>query len=286
MLDTEKTTDIVDTTDCLEAVSAFKGMKNFLFTVSVICLIFLQLCFILDRLGYINKSECFCKSSASSCPSDCASVCPQVPDKVIPADEPQGPPPPLPEESPEQIPTVLADKINADAEAAIEDTTNQSEDIQQSSEAGEADSNGKSVAQMLTPKSRHIAALIKTCNFILVITVTLYSLILLMILKISLTGRLGGINHISRAFFISLFALVLLLPWQLCFPSVIAGVMYTPKELLCSCNASSTPTIVAIIFSYLRFTGMWLIEMILLLFAQLRSMRWAKATLRRLGILQ
>ena len=291
MIDSEKTTDIVDTTDCLEAVSAFKGMKNFLFTVSVICLILLQLCFILDRLGYIDKSECLCGNSApsscaSACSSACDSPCAQIPEQVIPADEPQGPPQPVPDEPLEQVPTIIADKITADAEAATDDAVDQPPDTQQPPESAEPDSDRKSVAQMLTPKGRHIAALIKTCNFILVITVTLYSLILLMILKISLTGRLGGINHISRALFISLFALVLLLPWQLCFPSVIAGVMYTPKELLCSCNASTAPTVVAIIFSYLRFTGMWLIEILLILFAQLRSMRWSKATLRRLGIIQ
>lgn len=282
MTDSEKTTDIVDTTDCLEAVGAFKAMKNFLFTVSVICLILLQLCFILDRFGYIDKSECLCKNAAFS---SCGSACPQIP----PTNEPQGPPQPVPDEPSVQIQIAVPDKITADAEAATENTTDQTLDTQQNpetSQATETDSDEKNIARMLTPKSRHIAALIKTCNFILIITMTLYSFMLLMILKISLTGRLGGINHISRAFFISLFALALLLPWQLCFPSVIAGVIYTPKELLCLCNDAAPTSAVAIIFCYLRFTGLWLIEVLLLLFAQLRSMRWSKATLRRLGILQ
>ena len=287
MLDSEKTTDIVDTTDCLEAVGAFKAMKNFLFIISIICLFILQFCFILDRLGYIDKSQCFRQNAGlSSCASACGSACPQIPEQIVSADEPAGPPLPLPDESPEQMPTDIEDKITAAAEAATENTADKTADTPQPSEAAEAESNEKDIAQMLTPKSRHIAALIKTCNFILIITITLYSLMLLMILKISLTGRLGGINHISRAFFISLFALVLLLPWQLCFPSVIAGVIYTPKELLCSCGDSTPASAVAIIFRYLRFTGLWLIEVLLMLFAQLRSMRWSRATLRRLGILQ
>jgi hypothetical protein len=36
---------------------------------------------------------------------------------------------------------------------------------------------------------------------------------------------------------------------------------------------------------YLRFTGYWLLVMLLLLGAQIRSMRWAKMTLRRLEVI-
>jgi hypothetical protein len=281
MLDSEKTTDIVDTTDCLEAVGAFKAMKNFLFTISLICLVLLQICFILDRLGYIDKTKCLCQSTTVPC---AGSGCAKASEQIIPNDEPQGPPLPAFDKASDPTQTAVVDKITADAEAATENATEQAQDVQQPPETSESDD--KKISEMLMPRARHIAALIKTCNFILIITISLYSLVLLMILKISLTGRLGGINHISRAFFISLFALVLLLPWQLCFPSVIAGVIYTPKELLCSCNASAVPSVVGTIFCYLRFTGLWLIEILLLLFAQLRSMRWSKATLRRLGILQ
>jgi hypothetical protein len=281
MIDTEKTTDIVDTTDCLEAVGAFKAMKNFLFTVSIICLFLLQLCFILDRLGYIDKTKCLCRRTSVSC---AGSACTLNPEPIFLEQELQNPPLPPAENSPDQPQTANVEKITADAEAATENAAEQAQDNQQPPEPSESDD--KKISEMLMPRARYIAALIKTCNFILIITITLYSLMLLMILKISLTGRLGGINHISRAFFISLFALVLLLPWQLCFPSVIAGVIYTPKELLCSCNASAVPSAVGTIFCYLRFTGLWLIEILLLVFAQLRSMRWSKATLRRLGIIQ
>ena len=58
MDENEKTTDIVNTTDCLEAVSAFRAMKNFLFIIALICLLLLQSIFWLDLFGLIDKSKC------------------------------------------------------------------------------------------------------------------------------------------------------------------------------------------------------------------------------------
>ena len=52
-----KVNDVVDTTDCLEAIGAFKAMKNLFFLVVFICLIVLQGIFWLNHLGYIDVSE-------------------------------------------------------------------------------------------------------------------------------------------------------------------------------------------------------------------------------------
>jgi hypothetical protein len=96
-------------------------------------------------------------------------------------------------------------------------------------------------------------------------------------------GRLGGINHITRAFFVSLLFVVLLLPWQVLLSPVFAGAMFTPGELLVACQAEKT-TLASISF-YLRFVGYWLLVVLLLLISQMRSMRWARATLRRLEVI-
>ena len=292
MIDNEKTNDIVDTTDCLEAVGAFKAMKNFLFVLILICLIMLQTIFIIDRLGYIDKSACACKAVAGCTIADSTActgqTCTIQPGLTTTPDESQTTTPMVSVEVQVEDPLNGEDKISADAKVATAEVGPPSpeEQADKSAQSEEPDSDRKRLAEILIPKCRHITALIKACNFILIITATVYCLILLMSLKISLSGRLGGINHISRAFFISLFALVLLLPWQLCFPSVIAGVIYTPKELLCSCKAATQTSVLCTIFVYIRFTGMWLIEILLMLLAQLRSARWSRATLRRLGILQ
>jgi hypothetical protein len=130
----------------------------------------------------------------------------------------------------------------------------------------------------------HINGVVRFCNFVLILAAMLYCLTLLFCLKISLIGRLGGINHICRAFFISLIMLILLLPWQRFFGGVVVGAIYTPAELDKWCTAESTGIFDAI-FHYLRFTGYWLLIILLLIFSQLRSSRWTKAILRRLEVL-
>jgi len=127
--------------------------------------------------------------------------------------------------------------------------------------------------------------LIRFFDFVLILTAILYCLTMLFSLKVSLLGRLGGINHIARAFFLSLTFAVLLMPWQRFFPGVVVGAMYTPAELQSACAKAYEYNIFATILHYLRFTGYWLLVLLLLIFAQLRSSRWAKAILRRLEVI-
>jgi hypothetical protein len=249
MDENEKTNDIVDTTDCLEAVSAFKAMKNFLFLIIIICLLLLQGAFWLDYTGCVDKTEA---------------------EPVVAA------------ETPGQAP-VGADTIDAQAQRATENIVDKSKKPDEFV-ATDAPSPKSKVPVIHVYKSWHLVCFIKSCNFILIIAATLYCLTLLISIKISLVGRLGGINHISRAFFLSLFALVILLPWQKCFGGIIAGAIYAPEELLGASISLNDASIIKQILYYLRFTGLWLISTLLIVFAQFRSMRWAKATLCRLGI--
>ena len=46
--------NLLDTTDCLEAVGVFKGWKNFLFVILLICILLLQACFWLVDLNFIS----------------------------------------------------------------------------------------------------------------------------------------------------------------------------------------------------------------------------------------
>ncbi len=131
---------------------------------------------------------------------------------------------------------------------------------------------------------KHLAMVIRVANAILVLTGALYCLTILLALKISLVGRLGGINHICRAFFLSLVMLVLLLPWQRVFGGVVLGAIYTPCELVEWCSAEAG-SILGIVLRYLRFTGYWLVILLLLIFSQLRSGRWTKTILRRLEVI-
>ena len=130
-----------------------------------------------------------------------------------------------------------------------------------------------------------LAWLIRFFNFVLILTAILYCLTMLFVLKVSLLGRLGGINHIARAFFLSLAFAVFLMPWQRFFPDLVFGAMYTPAELQIACAKADNYNIFYTILHYLRFTGYWLLVLLLLIFAQLRSSRWSKAILRRLEVI-
>ena len=78
--------------------------------------------------------------------------------------------------------------------------------------------------------------------------------------------------------------LVLLLPWQRVFGGVVLGAIYTPCELVEWCSAEAG-SILGIVLRYLRFTGYWLVILLLLIFSQLRSGRWTKTILRRLEVI-
>jgi hypothetical protein len=131
----------------------------------------------------------------------------------------------------------------------------------------------------------NLSLFITFVNSVLILGAILYCLILLASLQIAISGRLGGINHISRGFFLSLIFVVLLLPWQKIFAGLVVGAVYSPQELLTSCLTVQSGDTVDQILHYLRFFVLWLVEMCLLIFAQVRSMRWAKAILRRLDVI-
>ncbi|MCK4959051.1 MAG: hypothetical protein KAT00_06615 [Planctomycetes bacterium] len=307
MTENERTSDIIDTTDCLEAISAFKAMKNLLFVISLICLLILQLTFWINHLGYIDKDDC-AAAGGTAAQEKCDTKTPSVQQAgdqcaggvmtlaAVTKDEPTDEPEETEittnqdrirarakeatkELAPPETPAVDTPTADTTAEADEEETEVERSEIPIYRDPDPSDT-GKSLL-----KCRHISCVIRACNSILIISATLYSLTLLISLKISLIGRLGGINHISRAFFLSLFVLVILLPWQQCFPGMIVGAMFTPDELLCGWNMTADTSILEQIFYHLRFIGMWLLVLLLLIFAQRRSIKWSTATLKRLGIL-
>jgi len=268
MNDTQNQVDIVNTTDCLEAVSAFKGARNFLFMVALICLLLTQAIFWADCAGLIDKSD-----PRSKCLQICAraGVCIMSQEKAA------------------ELDTIAAQAAIAVADTEkgvqpVESAGNQAPSAEAvTTESAQAPAEvGLKKFKIPQPNCRQAACIIKCCNFILIIAVFLYCVTLFMSINISLMGRLGGVNHISRAFLQSLFAMAFLLPWQCCLPDIVCGAMYMPAELLCRQTAADST--LATIFCYLRFTGLWAIVLLLLIFAQLRSIRWARATLRRLGM--
>jgi len=223
--------DLLDTTDWLEAVGVFRGWKNGLFVIIAACLLLVQVSFWLVNTGYIQVDE------------------------QAKADNP-----------------AVADS-NAVATVA------------------EANEGFKGTARppqhtLFGVTFKHLAWLVSFVNSVLVLAAALYCLMMLFGLKVSLVGRLGGISHISRAFIWSLIAFILLLPWQMVFYPIV-GAIYTPCELVkcCGSYAKGCYGIFGYILFYLRFSGYWLLIVLLLIVSQLRSARWTKAILRRLEVI-
>ncbi len=225
--------NLLDTTDCLEAIGVFRGWKNFFFVIVVICLLLLQISFWVVNTGYITAKEC-----------------------------------------PGSMTAVVAGELSEDVgEAAKKVAAEQSEPAEAEMEHS-----------LFGITFKHLAMGIRVVNAILILTGLLYCLTILLSLKVSLVGRLGGMNHISRAFFLSLVMLILLLPWQRVFGGMVLGAIYTPCELV-KWSSAETGNIFDIILYYLRFCGYWLLILLLLIFSQLRSGRWTKSILRRLEVI-
>jgi hypothetical protein len=246
---------LVDTTDCLEAISAIKFWKNFLFIIILLALILVQGSFWVMNLHLVRGDNVVLGPAGG-------------------------------EATGEKQPATEADKIKEAASQITADINATAEpNLQQTLHMG-AEPNKPAPVEVTVRfelRARHIAAIVRFLDFILIPCSLLYCLTILFAMKVSLIGRLGGINHIARAFFMSLLFVVLLLPWQLMFAPVFAGAMFTPSEMMAACQAQKTD--IAYVSMIFRFTVYWVLALLLLLAAQMRSMRWARATLRRLDVM-
>jgi len=229
--------NMIETTDCLEAVGVFRGWKNFFFLVVFICLLLAQGVFWVIDLGLVEKG----------------------PAKNVSA---------LDEAS---APTV------EDAAAGAVADMNDTPAAKKTGIAGQ-------MGFLNGVKSDHLDRTIELVDGVLIVGTSLYCLAMFFSLMVSLIGRLGGINHISRAFFLSLIMVVLVVPWQKILGSSVVGVVYTPAELAEWLPNKSNSMVNTIVY-YLRFSVYWFVVMLLLLMSQIRSARWTKAILRRLEII-
>jgi len=295
------TNNLLDTTDCLEAVGVFKGWKNFFFIILTICIVLLQVCFWLVDTGLIAVPA---KAEAGLAAGET-----QITILPIMAEVEQGTVQDVNRATSEiQSEPILPAEVNQAAESnkpavpEIPADSNQLAEANKPVTMAEAEPAKPSSVKAATLKPaqpsvvqkakgflfgityEHLVWVMRFVNAVAVLTATLYCLTILFSLKVSMLGRLGGINHITRAFFLSLLALVLLLPWNKVFDSVIYGAMFTPAEMV-EWFSNKADNILGIALYYLRFCGYWVLVLLLLILAQLRSSRWSGAILRRLEVI-
>ena len=271
--------NLIDTTDCLEAVEVFKGWKNLFFIIVLICLLMLQGIFWLVDTGCVQT----CEDNAQPVVAEFAIEVGN--DKQdSPATEPAV------EKATEIVKAEIdeVDELEAAGLEVPEDISTAAKNVvaePNQAEAIEKASEDKQFEIPVKVTANQIQKILRFVNFILIMAALLYSLTLLFTLKVSLLGRLGGINHISRAFFCSFFMCVFLLPWQNMFGPMVSGFIFSSEQLMKSYAECKTADIFSMSLYYLRFVGYWLWIVLLLICAQLRSRRWARAILRRLEVI-
>ena len=72
---------------------------------------------------------------------------------------------------------------------------------------------------------------------------------------------------------------------QIPFKGVMAGAIYTPAELFSCLSGCADTSVAQKLIMYLRFCGPWILTVLFYLAAQVRTIRWARTMLRRLGII-
>ena len=279
--------NLLDTTDCLEAVGVFKGWKNFLFVILLICILLQQVCFWLVDLDFISIPQ--------------GAIVPVTAEIRVPIQVVTGSEPNVEQEAAEQVPEIIQEPVEPNQVLDSQEPVEIEESVEPEDPV-ETDQPIQLAAPTVVPTSEeaevepvekgflfgvtfeHLVWVIRFVNAILILAAVLYCLTMLFSLKVSMLGRLGGINHITRAFFLSLLVLVLILPWQRVFDCVALGAIFTPDELV-KWHAEKTGDVLDMILYYLRFTGYMVLVLLLLILSQIRSGRWARAILRRLEII-
>jgi len=271
--------NLIDTTDCLEAVEVFNGWKNFFATIILICLIMLQGIFWLVDTGSVKT----CDDNVQLVVAEVA-VNPDN-DKVdAPVIEP------VVEEAAEDAKAEI-DELEELKAAGLEVP----EDISMAAKDVVAEPNQAALAEEVSEKTKfkipakitiqEVRATLRFVNFVLIIAAISYCLTLLFTLKVSLLGRLGGINHISRAFFLAFMMCIFLLPWQNMFGPMVSGMMFSTETLLKGYTECKNSSMFFMSLYYLRFVGYWLLVLLLLIFSFFRSRRWKRIIFRRLEVI-
>lgn len=265
-----KQQDMIDVTDSLEAVDAARRMRFFLFWFILFpALLVLQVIFWLNFAGHVESKDAPAESAVSFFEalmrSDAVALAAEIPQPEEPQAEQ------LPAEQPQP----------SDIEQGVSDVTGTNDDIA----AVEPAQPKENVFADVKLPYRWAVGIVKVCNFFILAAVVLYCLIILLCLKISLVGRLGGIYHITKCFLVSLLLLVVLFPWQVLAPRVMLGAVWLPNELFAGWQNISDSIFWTVLY-FLRFSGMWLLAMFLLFWSRSRFVKWRRATLRRLGVLR
>lgn len=233
----EKTPDMVETTDALEAVAVFRSWKNLCFIILILCLILIQTVF------WLIDADVFSQTTNE----------PDLSRIVVPAAEPN---------------------ISAVAEALTADAN----------QAAPSDVHSETISRLPGISETQLGPILSITTSVAILAGILYCTLLFFSITLTVVGRLGGIRHICRAFFLSLILLILLIPWQTLFDAMTVGVLFSVQDIIDGQHTKAEGLYPTILY-YLRFCGYWLVALVLLIMSQVRCARWSKSMLRRMQLI-
>jgi hypothetical protein len=143
-------------------------------------------------------------------------------------------------------------------------------------------SNAAEVLSSITPE--HLERALGLINSVAFLAAVLFCLTLMFSMMITIVSRLGGIRHISRAFFLSMIVLVFLVPWHAILECSVLGVLFDLEDLAQSMTTKQDSLYSTILY-YARFCGYWVVALLMIFISQARLGRWAKAMRRRLELI-
>jgi len=130
----------------------------------------------------------------------------------------------------------------------------------------------------------HLERALGLINGVAFMTAVLYCLTLMFSMLITIVSRLGGIRHISRAFFLSMIVLIFLVPWHAILECRGLGVLFSFQDLTQSVIGKQASLYASILY-YARFCGYWIVALLMIFVSQARLSRWNRAMRRRLEIM-
>jgi hypothetical protein len=115
---------------------------------------------------------------------------------------------------------------------------------------------------------------LRLCWFTLTFVAVLYSLTLLIGMKLALVGRLGALGDHGRAFFLSLIVMVLVVPWTTAIHPHMFGAVFSYEQLVVRYLEirHASDQFQQVVY-YVQFVGVWAVTFLALWWAQIRSWR-------------
>ncbi len=251
--------------DALEAFEVFSQARNLFFWIILLMLLLTQTLFWLTDQNIIGNQPATRDNN--------------IIDISVPAYQPM--------EKPEFIWVdypVLAQQPNTPDSSTATDSpsgdTNQSPSVEPQNRTLEEKTIPQPAKKLFNKDGYHY--LLKLTNYLCAISCLIYFLCLMTGLKLVIIGNLGGLADASKALFLSLILLALIMPWQKIISPEIPGVLYGWKELNESkSSVQANGDLVSMILYYTRFCGLWLISLLLAIFSQWRSVSSVKAVRQR-----